>query len=92
MMLHAHTLVSKLVGRSNAGEHGKLKLGRKEFSKLVRQTIKHRNVNEEEVDLLYRVFDSNRDGFLSMAEIMWNETKVLSGDGLQLRDNCSVSR
>ncbi len=74
----------------HAGENGKPKLGRKEFSKLVRRTVKHRDVNDREVDLLYRVFDSNRDGFLSMAEIMWNETKVLSQDGMPPKDTCPV--
>jgi len=54
----------------------------------VRRTVKHREVNDQEVDLLYRVFDSNRDGFLSMAEIMWSETKVLSSDGLPSKDTC----
>lgn len=63
-----------------------MQLGKKEFSKLVRRTVKHRDVNDQEVDLLYRVFDSNRDGFLSMAEIMWNETKVLSGESMPAKE------
>lgn len=53
---------------------------------MVRRTVKHRDVNDQEVDLLYRVFDSNRDGFLSMAEIMWNETKVLSGESMPAKE------
>ena len=51
-------------------------LGREEFKKLVKQTVRRRDIDEREMDLLYRVFDTNRDGFLSLAEVAWHEAKV----------------
>lgn len=50
------------------------KVGLKKFDRLVRRTL-HREVSDAEVDLLYRIFDTNRDGFLSLAEVIANETK-----------------
>ena len=50
-------------------------LGKEDFEKLVRQTIRKRDVGEREMDLLYRCFDTNRDGFLSLAEVAWHEAK-----------------
>lgn len=50
-------------------------LGKEDFAKLVRQTIRRREISEREMDLLYRVFDTNRDGFLSLAEVAWHEAK-----------------
>ena len=69
-------------------EHGnrnsKAALGKKEFGRLVRRTISGREVPDLEVDLLYRVFDKNRDGFLNLAEVVWSENK--------LHNDCSRSK
>lgn len=50
-------------------------IGKEDFMHLIRQTIRQRDVSEQEMDLLYRVFDTNRDGFLSLAEVAWHEAK-----------------
>ena len=50
-------------------------ISKEDFTLLVRQTIRQRHVSELEMDLLYRVFDTNRDGFLSLAEVAWHEAK-----------------
>ena len=71
-----------LICNSGTGhtEHGnrnsKATLGKKEFGRLVRRTIRGREVPDLEVDLLYRVFDKNRDGFLNLAEVVWSENKL----------------
>ena len=52
------------------------KLGKEEFAQVVHQTIRKRAVYPEEMDLLYKVFDTDRDGFLSLAEVAWHETKL----------------
>ena len=50
------------------------KLGFKKFDRLVRRTLP-RDVSDAEIDLLYRIFDTNRDGFLSSAEVIAHEAK-----------------
>ena len=57
------------------GEGGK-SIGRKQFTELVQRTITQRRISDREVDLLYRVFDTNRDGFLSLAEIVYTDART----------------
>ncbi|CAL8471666.1 g11208 [Coccomyxa elongata] len=45
-------------------------IDKEEFSTLVRQVIKDREVRRDELDLLYRVFDTNRNGFLELGEVV----------------------
>lgn len=54
-------------------------LSREQFAELVHHTITQRHISDREVDLLYRVFDTNRDGFLSLAEIVWTDKQAGSG-------------
>ena len=43
-------------------------IGKKEFRKLVGEAVY--DITDDEADLLYRVFDTNRDGFVEMAELV----------------------
>eukprot|EP00891_Asterochloris_glomerata_P008499 jgi/Astpho2/8499/fgenesh1_pg.00125_%23_12_t len=54
-------------------------IGRKSFVKLVREAVKDRIVPDDEVELLYRVFDTNRDGFLSMGEVLRAQSTLRFG-------------
>ena len=58
------------------------KVGQDEFGRMVRRTIS-RQISESEIDLLYRIFDTNRDGFLSSAEVIAKETKFRHSSGLK---------
>lgn len=40
-----------------------------EFSNLVQNSVHSHQVDSEEISLLYRLFDSNRDGFLELGEL-----------------------
>ena len=58
-------------------EHvGDADIGKKEFQKLVMSAVD--DITADEADLLYRVFDTNRDGFLEMTEL------VKAGDKLAI--------
>lgn len=48
-------------------QHGTY-IGKKEFQKLVMSAVD--DITADEADLLYRVFDTNRDGFLEMTELV----------------------
>lgn len=54
-------------------------IGRKSFVKLVREAVKDRIVPDDEVELLYRVFDTNCDGFLSMGEVLRAQSTLRFG-------------
>lgn len=41
-----------------------------EFARLVQRVVHSHKVDEEEVGLLYRIFDANRDGFLELGELV----------------------
>lgn len=43
-------------------------IGKKEFRKLVSEAVF--DITDDEADLLYRVFDTNRDGFVEMTELV----------------------
>ena len=43
-------------------------VGKKEFQKLVMEAVD--DITVDEVDLLYRVFDTNRDGFVELTELV----------------------
>lgn len=55
-------------------------IGKKEFQKLVMSAVD--DITADEADLLYRVFDTNRDGFLEMTELVkaGDKLAVLSDD------------
>lgn len=61
--------------------HADIKKG--EFAKLVRSATRGQTLPDDEVDLLYRSFDTNRDGFLSLGEMIRADEKLrfgLNGD------------
>lgn len=43
-------------------------VGKKEFRTLVKEAVF--DITDDEADLLYRVFDTNRDGFVEMTELV----------------------
>ena len=44
-------------------------IGWSEFAKVARKTVAERELSPEELRLLYRIFDSDRDGFLELGEL-----------------------
>ena len=44
-------------------------IGWSEFAKVARKTVSERELSPEELRLLYRIFDSDRDGFLELGEL-----------------------
>ena len=55
-------------------------IGKKEFQRLVMSAVD--DITLDEADLLYRVFDTNRDGFVEMTELVraGDKLAVLSDD------------
>lgn len=55
-------------------------IGKREFQKLVMEAVD--DITLDEADLLYRVFDTNRDGFVQMTELVraGDKLAVLSDD------------
>ncbi|KAL4424906.1 hypothetical protein ABPG77_002129, partial [Micractinium sp. CCAP 211/92] len=51
-------------------------VGKKEFREIVRQAVRGKPMSGEEVDLLYRVFDTNKDGFLELSEMVSIEQRI----------------
>lgn len=58
-------------------------IGKKEFQRLVMSAVD--DITLDEADLLYRVFDTNRDGFVEMTELVraGDKLAVLSDDHQQ---------
>lgn len=52
-------------------------LSKHDFKILVKSTLNEPPITEEEVDLLYRAFDANRDGFLQAGEILKSQDRLL---------------
>ena len=55
-------------------------IGKKEFQRLVLEAVD--DITPDEADLLYRVFDTNRDGFVEMTELVraGDKLAILSDD------------
>ncbi|PSC69475.1 Magnesium transporter MRS2-4 [Micractinium conductrix] len=49
---------------------------RKEFHHIVKEAVRGKPMSKEEVDLLYRVFDTNKDGFLELTEMVRVEEHI----------------
>lgn len=52
------------------------RVSRGEFTSIVRDAVKGRPMSQDEIDLVYRVFDTNRDGFLEMSELLRLEDHI----------------
>lgn len=52
-------------------------LNRKQFEKIVRSCLKDPPITDGEIDLLYRAFDANRDGFLEAGEMLNSQDRIL---------------
>ena len=61
-----------MVGRGDGGA-----VSEHEFGNLVRHVVHSHRVDPEEISLLYRIFDSNRDGFLEQGMALSNAVAQL---------------
>ncbi|GMH36158.1 hypothetical protein BSKO_04026 [Bryopsis sp. KO-2023] len=53
------------------------RVGKKEFAEIVKYNMGDPPITDEEIDLLYRAFDTNRDGFLETGEMLTSQEKTL---------------
>lgn len=51
-------------------------VSKKEFSGIVQQAVRGKPMSKDEVELLYRVFDTNKDGFLELSEMVRIEEHI----------------
>jgi magnesium transporter len=82
LMFHLEDLDDILLAVKEQTKGGLMVISKKEFKNTVQAAVKGKPLSSEEIDLLYRVFDQNRDGFLEMSELVRLESTV---DG-QLED------
>lgn len=52
-------------------------LNKQEFKTLVKSTLNDPPISDAEIDLLYRAFDANRDGFLHAGEVLKSQDSLL---------------
>jgi magnesium transporter len=51
-------------------------VSKKEFGTIVQQAVRGKPMSKDEVELLYRVFDTNRDGLLELSEMVRIEEHI----------------
>lgn len=76
LMFHLEDLDDILLAVKEQTKGGLMVISKKEFKNTVQAAVKGKPLSNEEIDLLYRVLDQNRDGFLEMSELVRLESTV----------------
>jgi magnesium transporter len=71
--------VSGVKARASSGQP----VSRREFGAIVQQAVRGRPMSKDEVDLLFRVFDTNKEGLLELSEMVRIEDHLAEDDAFQ---------